>query len=91
MLKHDNGTIAEICPIEDVQIKDHDFLNMKQKIDILQQRILNHPLHLSEDLEEKLKIVESKTKVSYICINSFYISISSNLKFVKDNKFMVNV
>lgn len=44
--------IAILDPIENMHIEDDDFKKLLRKIEVLEHRLLNHPLHQSERLPE---------------------------------------
>ena len=52
-------------PIKDLKVNEFELKTIINKIKTIENKMLGHPLHLSDNLEENINLVEQKTKVSF--------------------------
>ena len=57
--------IPELDPIEDLRVRDPKLLKIIEKIEAFEKRMFSHPLHISDDLEKRMKLYDKKSNVSY--------------------------
>jgi len=55
--------IPELDPIEDLRVRDPKLLKIIEKIEAFEKRMFSHPLHISDDLEKRMKLYDKKSNL----------------------------
>jgi len=60
-LKKKSSEIPLLDPVKDMKVDKFELESITSKIKTIEKRMLNHPLHLNENLEKNIKLIDKKT------------------------------